>query len=57
MVTEIGGDEVCWLRRTCPECGAMIERPGEACWRCGAEPPAQAELRADDAGGHTTDEA
>lgn len=39
---EAGGDEVCWLHRLCPECGAMPSRtelPGdgpERCWRCGA---------------------
>lgn len=32
----VGGDPVCWLDRTCPECGAMpsAESPGR-CWRCG----------------------
>ena len=30
-----GGDPVCWLDRTCPECGAMpsADSPGR-CWRC-----------------------
>jgi ribosomal protein S27AE len=36
-----GGDQVCWLDRLCPECGAMptADPPGEPgqCWRCGAE--------------------
>ena len=32
----VGGDPVCWLDRTCPECGAMpsADSPGR-CWRCG----------------------
>lgn len=32
-----GGDSACWLRRVCPECGAMVEEPLPAtCWHCGA---------------------
>jgi uncharacterized protein YeaO (DUF488 family) len=30
-----GGDPACWLSQVCPECGALIERPTVACWRCG----------------------
>jgi transposase len=37
-VEDQGGDPVCWLSRTCPECGAMPSpEDGDAdrCWRCG----------------------
>jgi hypothetical protein len=36
------GDPVCWLHRTCPECGALPteDDPGR-CWRCDTELPAE----------------
>lgn len=39
--TVSAGEEVCWLDRLCPECGAMpegegAEDPRVPCWRCGA---------------------
>jgi ribosomal protein S27AE len=34
--TPEGGDEVCWLNRLCPECGAMPTEDVRVCWRCGA---------------------
>ena len=38
--TVSAGEEVCWLDRLCPECGAMPEGAGAddptvPCWRCG----------------------
>jgi hypothetical protein len=34
-----GGDEVCWLDRLCPECGALPSAGEPTCWRCGAPVP------------------
>jgi rubrerythrin len=35
------GDPACWLRRVCPECGAIADTdPPAACPRCGAAMPA-----------------
>ncbi|HVW34477.1 MAG TPA: hypothetical protein VHL53_18230 [Acidimicrobiia bacterium] len=37
-----GGDPVCWIHLTCPECGAIPDDPdAERCERCGAERPAE----------------
>jgi hypothetical protein len=57
MGGDLGGDPVCWLSRTCPECGAMPSESDDPdrCWRCGtaltgppddaARPPAAAPRR------------
>jgi hypothetical protein len=39
---DVGGDPVCWLHRTCPECGAMPsqDEDPDRCWRCGHRLPA-----------------
>jgi rubrerythrin len=35
------GDPACWLRRVCPECGAMADAdPPTVCPQCHAEMPA-----------------
>jgi hypothetical protein len=37
-----GGDPVCWAHLTCPECGAIPDRPDEArCQRCGEKLPGE----------------
>ena len=32
---DIGGDPACWMDRVCPDCGALVDGPDEACPRCG----------------------
>ncbi len=35
-----GGDEACWLRRVCPECGRLHgPDPPDVCELCGADMP------------------
>jgi ribosomal protein S27AE len=39
---EAGGDPVCWAHLTCPECGAVPDRPHqERCPRCGEKLPGE----------------